>query len=150
MHSRPHRELPDGPARLGLQHAAGEDGAPTWPAKLGRFPVTVDASGDHGGVHAALRSSAPDRTCTSVATYFKLATPVPLLEMYTRGCTLHMWYTAAGPAGGGRLPVSSESGSEAARRSVPVGGALARSALAGRQNVTWEPITTVRSSGSPK
>jgi hypothetical protein len=108
MHSRPHRELPDGPARLGLQHAAGEDGAPTWPAKLGRFPVTVDASGDHGGLHAALRSSAPDRTCTSVAIYFKLATPVPLLEMYTGGCTLHMWYSAAGPAGGGRLPVVEE------------------------------------------
>jgi alcohol dehydrogenase len=68
---------------------AGEDGAPAWPAKLGRFPVTVDASGDHGGLHAALRSTAADGTCTSVAIYFEPATPLPLLEMYTRGCTLH-------------------------------------------------------------
>ena len=61
----------------------------SWPHKLGSFPVTVDASGDHGGLHAALRSTAPDGTCTSVAVYFEPATPVPLLEMYTRGCTLH-------------------------------------------------------------
>jgi threonine dehydrogenase-like Zn-dependent dehydrogenase len=68
---------------------AGEDGAPAWPTKFGRFAVTVDACGYHGGLHAALRSTAPDGTCTSVAIYFEPATPVPLLEMYTRGCTLH-------------------------------------------------------------
>jgi threonine dehydrogenase-like Zn-dependent dehydrogenase len=62
------------------------DGAP---GKLGRFPVTVDASGRHDGLHAALGSTAPDGVCTSVAIYFEPATPVPLLEMYTRGCTLH-------------------------------------------------------------
>ncbi len=67
----------------------GEDGALAWPAKLGRFAVTVDASGDHGGLHTALRSTAPDGICTSVAIYFEPVTPVPLLEMYTRGCTLH-------------------------------------------------------------
>jgi len=67
----------------------GEDGALAWPAKLGRFAVTVDASGDHGGLHTALRSTAADGTCTSVAIYFEPVTPVPLLEMYTRGCTLH-------------------------------------------------------------
>ena len=67
----------------------GEDGAAAWPSKLGRFPVTVDASGDHGGLHAAIRSTTANGTCTSVAIYFEPATPVPLLEMYTRGCTLH-------------------------------------------------------------
>ena len=41
------------------------------------------------GLHAALRSTAPDGICTSVAIYFEPATPLPLLEMYTRGCTLH-------------------------------------------------------------
>jgi alcohol dehydrogenase len=60
-----------------------------WPKKLGRFPITVDASGDHAGLHAALRSTAPDGICTSVAIYFEPETPVPLLELYTRGCTLH-------------------------------------------------------------
>jgi len=67
----------------------GENGRPAWPARLGRFPITVDASGDHRGLHAALRSTAADGTCTSVAIYFEPATPLPLLEMYTRGCTLH-------------------------------------------------------------
>ena len=57
--------------------------------KLGRFPITVDASGNHDGLHAALRSTAADGTCTSVAIYFEPTTPLPLLEMYTRGCTLH-------------------------------------------------------------
>ncbi len=60
-----------------------------WPAKLGRFAITVDASGEHAGLHAALRSTAPDGVCTSVAIYFEPATPLPLLEMYTRGCSLH-------------------------------------------------------------
>ena len=31
----------------------------------------------------------PDGVCTSVAIYFEPTTPLPLLEMYTRGCTLH-------------------------------------------------------------
>ncbi len=65
------------------------DASAGWPAKLGRFAITVDASGDHAGLHAALRSTAPDGVCTSVAIYFEPATPLPLLEMYTRGCSLH-------------------------------------------------------------
>jgi len=72
-----------------LEVPVGDDGAPAWPAKLGRFPVTVDASGDHAGLHAAIRSTAANGTCTSVAIYFEAQTPLPLLEMYTRGCTLH-------------------------------------------------------------
>jgi alcohol dehydrogenase len=73
-------------AALGAETIAVGD---AWPSKLGRFPITVDASGDHAGLHAALRSTAPDGTCTSVAIYFEPTTPLPLLEMYTRGCTLH-------------------------------------------------------------
>ena len=72
-----------------LAVATDDDGRTAWPAKLGRFPITVDASGDHAGLHAALRSTAPDGTCTSVAIYFEPLTPLPLLELYTRGCTLH-------------------------------------------------------------
>jgi threonine dehydrogenase-like Zn-dependent dehydrogenase len=81
------------PGRLERAAALGaepvEVPAGEWPKKLGRFPVTVDASGAHEGLHAALRSTAPDGTCTSVAIYFEPETPLPLLEMYTRGCTLH-------------------------------------------------------------
>jgi alcohol dehydrogenase len=68
---------------------AGEEGEPEWPRRLGRFPVTVDASGDRGGLHAAIRSTVANGTCTSVAIYFEPETPIPLLEMYTRGCTFH-------------------------------------------------------------
>jgi threonine dehydrogenase-like Zn-dependent dehydrogenase len=67
----------------------GDDGRTAWPERFGRFPITVDASGAHRGLHAALRSTAPDGLCTSVAIYFEPTTPVPLLEMYGRGCTLH-------------------------------------------------------------
>ncbi|MFN2617820.1 MAG: zinc-binding dehydrogenase, partial [Thermoleophilaceae bacterium] len=67
----------------------GDDGAPAWPKRLGRFPITVDASGDHAGLHATIRSTARDGICTSVAVYFEPVTPLPMLEMYTRCCTLH-------------------------------------------------------------
>jgi threonine dehydrogenase-like Zn-dependent dehydrogenase len=79
-------------AALGAEPLAlppGDGGRPVWPAKLGRFPITVDASGHHAGLHAAVRSTAPHGICTSVAIYFEPQTPLPLLEMYTRGCTLH-------------------------------------------------------------
>ena len=66
-----------------------KEGEPKWPAKLGRFPITVDATGEHGGLHAAIRSTSANGTCTSVAIYFEPATPLPLLEMYTRGCAFH-------------------------------------------------------------
>jgi threonine dehydrogenase-like Zn-dependent dehydrogenase len=73
----------------GVEVPLGDEGEPDWPSRLGRFPVVVDASGDHGGLHAAIRSTAANGTCTSVAIYFEPVTPVPLLEMYTRGCTFH-------------------------------------------------------------
>lgn len=72
--------------RLGAEPVHIED---DWPANFGRFPVTVDASGSLKGLHAAIRSTEANGVCTSVAIYFEPATPLPLLEMYTRGCTLH-------------------------------------------------------------
>ena len=54
----------------------------------GEFPITVDASGVHAGLHAALRSTEPGGVCTSIGIYYELLTPVPLLEMYTTGVTL--------------------------------------------------------------
>ena len=79
-------------AELGAEPVAvpaADGGAPDWPKRLGRFPITVDASGDRAGLHAAVHSTAANGTCTSVAIYFEPETPLPLLEMYTRGCTLH-------------------------------------------------------------
>jgi alcohol dehydrogenase len=55
--------------------------------RLGPFPVTVDACGTAEGIGLALRSTAPDGTCTSCAIYFGQQPEMPLLEMYTKGIT---------------------------------------------------------------
>jgi threonine dehydrogenase-like Zn-dependent dehydrogenase len=57
------------------------------PKRLGPFPITVDASADPDGLALALRSTAPDGTCTSAAIYFGEQPSLPLLEMYTKGIT---------------------------------------------------------------
>jgi alcohol dehydrogenase len=57
------------------------------PRKHGSYPITVDASGDVAGLACALRSTEPDGVCTSIGIYFSETTPIPLLEMYTRGIT---------------------------------------------------------------
>jgi alcohol dehydrogenase len=75
--------------RLAVAEALGAEvveGPPQ--ASYGEFPITVDASGVHAGLHAALRSTEPGGVCTSIGIYYELLTPVPLLEMYTIGVTL--------------------------------------------------------------
>jgi alcohol dehydrogenase len=57
------------------------------PSRLGPFAVTVDSSADPDGLALALRSTAPDGTCTSTAIYFGEQPSLPLLEMYTKGIT---------------------------------------------------------------
>jgi threonine dehydrogenase-like Zn-dependent dehydrogenase len=57
------------------------------PKRLGPFPITVDSSADPDGLALALRSTAPDGTCTSTAIYFGEQPSLPLLEMYTKGIT---------------------------------------------------------------
>ena len=92
VYADPDAEQLERAAALGAEPVevpAGDDGQPDWPRRLGRFPITVDASGNHGGLHAAIRSTAANGWCTSVAIYFEPETPLPLLEMYTRGCTFH-------------------------------------------------------------
>jgi alcohol dehydrogenase len=59
------------------------------PKRLGPFPITVDASANADGLRLALRSTAPDGTCTSAAVYFDEQPSLPLLEMYTKGITFH-------------------------------------------------------------
>ena len=56
-------------------------------SRLGKYPITVDHSGDLNGLHSALRSTEPEGTCTATAIYFAAGTPLPLLDMYTRGVT---------------------------------------------------------------
>jgi threonine dehydrogenase-like Zn-dependent dehydrogenase len=60
-----------------------------FPDRLGPYPITVDASFDHAGLACALRSTEPDGICTSIGIYWEPETPVPLLEMYTKGIRFH-------------------------------------------------------------
>jgi alcohol dehydrogenase len=53
-------------------------------SRLGRYPITVDHSGEVAGLQSALRSTEPEGTCTATAIYFS-EPALPLLEMYTRG-----------------------------------------------------------------
>jgi threonine dehydrogenase-like Zn-dependent dehydrogenase len=68
-----------------------------FPRRLGPYPVTVDFSGTHEGLACALRSTAPDGTCTINAIYFEPETPLPMLEMYTSGITVHTGRVHARP-----------------------------------------------------
>jgi alcohol dehydrogenase len=65
--------------------------------KLGSYPITVDASSNPAGLRSALRSTARDGTCTSTGIYFEDA-PLPLFEMYSRGCTFITGRCHARPA----------------------------------------------------
>ncbi len=62
------------------------------------YPITVDASADPAGLACALRSTEPDGICTSIGIYFNDPTPVPLLEMYTKGIRFHTGRVHARPA----------------------------------------------------
>jgi alcohol dehydrogenase len=66
--------------------------------RLGPFPITVDASGDRGGLHLALASTAPDGVCTSTAIYFGDPVPMPLFEMYLKVVTFETGRVHARPA----------------------------------------------------
>jgi alcohol dehydrogenase len=69
-----------------------------FPKRLGPYPITVDASGDPEGLACALRSTEPEGTCTSIGIYFTETTPVPLLEMFTKGIRFHTGRVHARPA----------------------------------------------------
>jgi alcohol dehydrogenase len=84
--------------RLGIAAALGaetQDGPP--PRKVGAFPITVNASGTEDGFRCALNSTAFDGVCTNVSVYLE-DPALPLLAMYSRGCTLHTGRVHARPA----------------------------------------------------
>jgi alcohol dehydrogenase len=64
--------------------------------KVGRFGVTVDASGMPEGLAVALRSTEPGGVCTSIGIYYA-PVPVPLLEMYDNGITFVIGRPHVGP-----------------------------------------------------
>ena len=59
-----------------------------WPRRFDRAPVVVDAPADAGGLACAVRSTEDLGLLTVVGIVFGEA-PLPLLEMYSRGITLH-------------------------------------------------------------
>ena len=77
------------PRRLRVAETVGANAIerPVDGSALGRYRITVDHSGSTPGLHSAIRSTEPDGTCTSTAIYFAPETPLPMLEMYTRGIT---------------------------------------------------------------
>jgi alcohol dehydrogenase len=68
------------------------------PDRLGPYPFTVDASANPAALACALRSTEPDGVCTSIGIYYEETTPVPLLEMYTKGITFLTGRVHARPA----------------------------------------------------
>ncbi|MEM9609587.1 MAG: alcohol dehydrogenase catalytic domain-containing protein [Actinomycetota bacterium] len=90
--------LDDDVDRLRIAEALGaevQEGSP--PRKSGRFEITVDASGTEAGLGCALNSTAPDGWCTSPSVYLE-PPHVPMLEMYSRCCTLHTGRAHVRPA----------------------------------------------------
>jgi len=59
-----------------------------WPRRLSPATITVDATGTPDGLACTLRSTRPYGTCTLVAIYFQ-PVEVDLLDLYTRGITIH-------------------------------------------------------------
>ncbi len=54
-------------------------------ARIGPFPITVDASADVDGLSFAIKATQPGGTCTSVGIYYDRTTPMPLFHMYNIG-----------------------------------------------------------------
>jgi alcohol dehydrogenase len=73
--------------RRRMAAALGSETLAETPRRVGPYPITVDASGDPGGLALALRSTSPDGVCTSTAIYFGDDPSLPMLEMYTKGIT---------------------------------------------------------------
>jgi len=81
------------PAALAAARAVGAEVVEHhggWPRRFDRALITVDGTGDPEGLATVLRSTEDYGYCTSVAIYFGSSTPLPLLEMYTRGVTFHV------------------------------------------------------------
>ena len=60
-----------------------------FPRRLDRAPIVVAGSLQVEGLHCAVRSTEAYGRITPVTIHFGTGTPLPLLEMYTRGITFH-------------------------------------------------------------
>jgi len=70
---------------LGAEAISGE-----LPRRMDRaYPIVLDAGASRESLACACRSTAAGGHCTHVGILYEPETPVPLLEMYTTGVTLH-------------------------------------------------------------
>ena len=60
-----------------------------FPRRLDRAPIVIAGSLAVEGLHCAIRSTAAYGRLTVVTIHFAPQTPLPMLEMYTRGITFH-------------------------------------------------------------
>ncbi len=60
-----------------------------FPRRLDRAPIVVAGSLAVEGLHCAIRSTEPYGRLTSVVIHFGEQVGLPMLEMYTRGITVH-------------------------------------------------------------
>jgi threonine dehydrogenase-like Zn-dependent dehydrogenase len=74
-------------ARLGAQ---AERHQGPWPRRFPRAVITVSNTSDPQGMCTTLRSTDDYGVCTSTAIFFGAQPVLPLLEMYTKGVTLHL------------------------------------------------------------
>ncbi len=62
--------------------------------RMGRYPITVDASGDPAGLTCALQAVEPGGVCTSVGIFTPEAmaggVPLPLVKMWSSGVRFHI------------------------------------------------------------
>jgi threonine dehydrogenase-like Zn-dependent dehydrogenase len=78
--------------RLGVASDLGADVTDLggeFPRRLDRAPIVIAGSLQVEGLHCAIRSTEAFGRITPVAIHFGAGTPLPLLEMYTRGITFH-------------------------------------------------------------
>ncbi|MFF0633666.1 zinc-binding dehydrogenase [Nocardia sp. NPDC004151] len=86
------------PERLEIATRFGAEAVEAGPdARVGRFPVTVEACGGATALRAAINATSPDGTCTSVSVQ-REDVELPLLAMYSRCCTFHTGRAHARPA----------------------------------------------------
>lgn len=90
--------LDSDPGRLACAEALGAEPVEGPPRRLGRFQVTVDASGDPDGLTCAVRSTGPNGFCTTVAGMIYGRVEMPVAAMYERCCTFRTGRVQARPA----------------------------------------------------
>ena len=80
------------PDRLAVASDLGAEAIDTEPPRRtdDRYRIVLDAGSTHESLACACRSTLPGGDCTHVGILYEPETPVPLLEMYTSGLSLHV------------------------------------------------------------